>query len=269
MNRALRAATIGALLLTPVTVSACSAGQINQTSTQQRDKTGPMATVGALSLREVQLAYPSSGSYAAGDDAELTMTIANGGNEADQLTSITGDGFSGFRISGTGSGPATSSASGSAATTTGSAATATGSAATTTGSSAAGTSGPGTGTSSPSPSAGTSAGSTATGSGIAGATGSPSSASATSSAEGAQTIAIPAQAIVQLGQNPTPHVFLEGLSQSLTPGQRITATFTFAKAGTVTMPVLVAAPSEYIAPTSSFDFTQAPDVATTSSAGQG
>ena len=40
MNRALRAATIGVLLLSPAALSACSAGQVTQTASQNRDKTG-------------------------------------------------------------------------------------------------------------------------------------------------------------------------------------------------------------------------------------
>ena len=41
MNRALRAATMGVLLLGPLALSACSAGQVTQTATQDRDKAGP------------------------------------------------------------------------------------------------------------------------------------------------------------------------------------------------------------------------------------
>src|SRR5688500_6382196 len=40
VNRALRAATMGVLLLPPVALSACSAGQVTQTATQERDKVG-------------------------------------------------------------------------------------------------------------------------------------------------------------------------------------------------------------------------------------
>ncbi len=58
MNRALRAATVGVLLFSPLAITACSAGQVNQTSTQLRDKVGPMVQVGDLLLRGVQLAYP-------------------------------------------------------------------------------------------------------------------------------------------------------------------------------------------------------------------
>ncbi len=49
MNRALRAATMGVLLLSPVALSACSAGQVTQTPSQVRDKTGAQAQVGDIS----------------------------------------------------------------------------------------------------------------------------------------------------------------------------------------------------------------------------
>ena len=102
MNRALRAAVVGVLLVSPVALSACSAGQVTQTATQHRDKTGPMAKVGDISLRQVQLAYPNNGKYQSGDDAELKMAIINGGPEDDALVDISGDGFSGYRITGGG-----------------------------------------------------------------------------------------------------------------------------------------------------------------------
>jgi copper(I)-binding protein len=264
VNRVLRAATIGTLLFTPVVLTACSAGQLNQTSTQARDKTGPQASVGDLALREVQLAYPSGGSYAPGDDAELTMVIANPGETPDQLVSVTGSDFASIRITGTGSAtaPVSAGASGTAATPTGSAP-----AGTTSASVSAGTGATSSGTSrTGATSSGTS--STATTSGIAGATGSPTATLPSSPAAGTpETVSIPAEATVQLGRD-TPHVFLQGLTRSLTPGQRLAVTFTFAKAGTVTVQVGVATPSDTIPVTSSFNFGGA-EPATTSSAGQG
>jgi copper(I)-binding protein len=93
VNRALRAATMGVLLLSPVALTACSAGQVTQTATQERDKTGGMAQVGDLTLRQVVLENPRSGMYEDGDDAELRMAIVNGGEEDDTLVGIEGEGF--------------------------------------------------------------------------------------------------------------------------------------------------------------------------------
>ena len=103
MNRSLRAATVGVLLLSPVALSACSAGQVTQTATQERDKVGAMAQVGDISLRAVELETPRGGSYDAGDDAELMLAIVNGGQEDDTLVSVDGDGFGDVEIEAAGS----------------------------------------------------------------------------------------------------------------------------------------------------------------------
>ena len=93
MNRALRAATMGVLLLSPLALSACSAGQITQTGSQQRDKVGAMAEVGDITLRAVQFAHPRGGIYEDGDDVDLTMAISNQSQEDDALVDISGEGF--------------------------------------------------------------------------------------------------------------------------------------------------------------------------------
>lgn len=100
MNRALRAATLGVALLIPVTLTACSAGQVTQTATQERDKTGSMAQVGDITVRQVQLVNPRGGAYDAGDDAEVRMAIVNTGEETDTLTSVEGEGFGSAEITG-------------------------------------------------------------------------------------------------------------------------------------------------------------------------
>ncbi|MCV2489699.1 copper chaperone PCu(A)C [Geodermatophilus sp. YIM 151500] len=100
MNRALRAATMGALLLTPVALGACSAGQVTQTETQERDKVGPMADVNNVTLRQVLLEYPNGGRYEAGDDAALIMAVVNNAPDADVLIGIDGEGFEGIQVDG-------------------------------------------------------------------------------------------------------------------------------------------------------------------------
>lgn len=100
MNRALRTAIVGVALFSPVALTACSAGQVAQTATQERDQTGAMAEVGDITLRAVELAYPRGGSYDAGDDAELQLAIVNTGDEADALVSVEGEGFGSAELSG-------------------------------------------------------------------------------------------------------------------------------------------------------------------------
>ncbi len=134
MNRALRAATVGVLLLSPVALSACSAGQVTQTATQERDKVGAMAQVGDITVRAAELEHPRGGLYESGDDAELRLVIVNAGQEADTLVGIDGEGFGGveFEVAGTGASAATGT----------SAAPATGAAPTTGAAPAAGTTAP-------------------------------------------------------------------------------------------------------------------------------
>jgi copper(I)-binding protein len=108
VNRALRAATMGVLLLSPVALSACSAGQVTQTATQERDKVGAMAQVGALTIRAVQFLSPGDDGYARGDDADLRIAVVNSGPDDDALTDVSGEGFGDveFDDGSTGSAPA-------------------------------------------------------------------------------------------------------------------------------------------------------------------
>jgi copper(I)-binding protein len=229
VNRALRAATIGVLLLGPVTLSACSAGQVNQTALQVRDKVGTSVSLGQLDLRAVQLAYPQGGRYTTGDDAVLTMAIVNKAARPDVLQSISGPGFQGIRVTGTGA--------------------------------------QGTAPLGPTDALPQSSGSA--GSGTAGATGtagSTASAGATGQTGGAQSTALPSEApssdagikipgfsVLFLGQN-APHVALVGLTQDVTAAQSLPITFTFRDAGSVTVNVIVATPETVLPPASTYDF---------------
>jgi hypothetical protein len=260
VNRALRAATIGVLLIAPVALSSCSAGQIPQTSTQNRDKVGAMGTVGAIALREVKLPFPTGRSYSSGGDAELTAAIANGGTEGDVLVSVTGDDFSGVRVAGTGAAATTTSSaltsvpgtpvgtvapSGEAAPTTSGGAS----------SSAAGTSASGTAAGATAGTSVNQTGPTTAATGIGGATGTPTGAVPTTPASSGSgvSLAVPAGATLYLGEN-SPHVFLTGLNRSLTAGQVLRITFTFQRAGSVTVDAFVAGPTSYVPNSSSFDF---------------
>jgi copper(I)-binding protein len=98
VNRVLRTATVGALLLSPVLLTSCSAGQIAQTATQDRDIRGGQADLGDIHLRTATTAYPTNGLYEAGDDARLLVAIANSGPTDDVLTDISGDGFESVEI---------------------------------------------------------------------------------------------------------------------------------------------------------------------------
>jgi copper(I)-binding protein len=98
VNRALRAAAVSALLLSPVALSACSAGQVAQTEEQNRDKTGGQANVGALALRALELPYPTGGIYQSGSDARLLAAIVSTSDTDDTLVSIEGDDFDSVEV---------------------------------------------------------------------------------------------------------------------------------------------------------------------------
>src|SRR4051794_41536532 len=111
---------MGVLLFSPLVLSACGAGQVTQTATQNRDKVGLMAQVGDISLRAAELAAPPGDKYEQGSDAELTLAIVNGGEEPDTLVGVSGTDFAGAEISASSASPSPSAPatpSGSAAAT--------------------------------------------------------------------------------------------------------------------------------------------------------
>ena len=228
MNRALRAATVGVLLLSPVVLSACGAGQTPQTALEHRDKTGAQAEVGDLSLREVKLAYPEGGSYTPGSDAELQVAIANDGGQDDTLTGISGDGFSGAVFTDAASAAALTAPKTSASPAT----SATAAPATAT---AKGTPAP-TGT-------------------TASATPLPSAPTTSAAPPPPTELAIPAGQSLFVGTG-TAHITLTGLQSTLTTGQYLTVTFHFQRAGDVTLKVTVASPSTPIGRSDVYNFNQ-------------
>jgi hypothetical protein len=92
-------------------LGACSAGQVTQTQSQVRDKTGAQAQVGDLLIRQAQLVSPRSGSYERGDDAGLQVALVNTGIEDDTLVGVEGDGFGSAEIENASTGSSSSSSS--------------------------------------------------------------------------------------------------------------------------------------------------------------
>jgi copper(I)-binding protein len=90
-----RAATIAALVAGGALVlSACSAGQVTQTSDQVAAVNGNFADVGDISLRNVHIAYPNSAEYtnSQGGKAALAFVAINDSPDtADKLTAISTD----------------------------------------------------------------------------------------------------------------------------------------------------------------------------------
>jgi len=229
VNRALRAAAMGMLLCSTVALSACSAGQVNQTAGQLRDKTGPAGTAGDLVFREVELAYPQNGAYAAGDDAELQAAIVNTGDQPDTLVSITGPDFTGVRITGspTGSSGGTSTPTAGSVTTPPASST------------------PATSTTSSAP--------TTPATGTTPATTTPPATSAAPTTGAARQIVVQPGESIFLGEN-TSTVTLVGLSRPLTPSEAVPVTFTFERAGQFTIDALVATPPRALPRGDAFTF---------------
>ena len=222
MNRALRAATMGVLLLSPVALTACSAGQVAQTATQNRDKVGPEAAVGDIMLRQITLAHPQGGRYEEGDSAELQLAIVNGDTESDTLVGIEGEAFDGVVVSGQAA---------AVPTTPGAAPVATTPATPPTPGAAPETTTPGT---VPTPSVPAAPSTPAVGSEV--------------------DIPIPAGSTVFLGGAGGATVELADLTEELTSGQSIELTLTFERAGEVTVQALVATPDRVVPREEPFDF---------------
>ncbi|KAA2262360.1 copper chaperone PCu(A)C [Solihabitans fulvus] len=76
-----------------VAVAGCGAGQITQTDTQVASVNGASGQLGRIAVRDAQLAFPASGDtfYSAKSNAPLIVTIANNGETADRLVSVTSD----------------------------------------------------------------------------------------------------------------------------------------------------------------------------------
>ena len=246
MNRALRAATMGALLLTPVVLTACSAGQVNQTTSQDRDKVGPQAQIGDLQLRQVVIAHPCEAegdeetfAYEQGDNPELTLSIVNTGQEDDTLTAVEGEAFDGVFE---GQPPGEASPTTSAAPTTGAEPTET-PGAETPGAETPGAETPGTPQAAPTAAA------------------SPST---------RLDIPVPAGELLAIGVRQyeegepcepdvaadTTRLFLADLDvdEPLTAGQTITVTLSFANAGDVTVPALILGPYGELERGEAYDF---------------
>lgn len=76
-------AAVGILL-----VSACSSGQIAETAEEVPAVDGASASVGSIDLRDVTLAYPSTGFYPAGSKAPLQLAIINTSTRPDVLVGV-------------------------------------------------------------------------------------------------------------------------------------------------------------------------------------
>lgn len=85
-----------------VALSGCGTGFETQTDTQVAVVNGASADVGAIDIREAQLAFPPSGRafYEPGEEAELYVFLVNSGDTADELVSVTSEAASQVVVTG-------------------------------------------------------------------------------------------------------------------------------------------------------------------------
>ncbi|MFT7841502.1 hypothetical protein Q5530_35660 [Saccharothrix sp. BKS2] len=222
----------------------CSAGQITQTDTQVAAVNGASGDVGLVSVRDAQLLFPvEHGLYEEGDDAPISLLIANNSGEADKLLAVTSDSSEPAEITGDTLLEGTSSIlveaeegqSGSHSSTTASAGR--------------------TGSSTPSGSSSPSVTSTTSPSGSSSVTGtttptSGSSATTTTKADSASQSNNMPTTPTKLPSSVDPtepglaKIVLKGLTKQLRPGQTIRVTFLFEKAGELTLELPIGASPE-------------------------
>lgn len=87
-------------------LAGCGAGQITQTDLQQSAVNGASGNVGAMAVRNAQLAAPTNpqGVYQPGDTARLVVTIVNTGLPSDTLTKVASPAAVGVTIDGSADG---------------------------------------------------------------------------------------------------------------------------------------------------------------------
>jgi copper(I)-binding protein len=257
---------VGALAL-----AGCGAGQITQTSSQASGVGGASANVGQIAIREAAFAFTGDGKTAAiyqqGSEAPLSMTVVNFGGQVDKLTNVSSPAAESARITGDAtiaSGrvllveglPAGEPAGAPGAAAPGASAQATagpGASAQATpapGASAQATPAPGASAqAAPAPGAEATPGPTEQASSAPTAGANPGSrpAPATAGPEAAATAAAgaaaPSSGVVAPGTT-TAQVVLTGLKQDLQVGPTYPVVLTFERAGSVTLQVPVANPSE-------------------------
>ncbi|HEX3787669.1 MAG TPA: hypothetical protein VHW44_07405 [Pseudonocardiaceae bacterium] len=87
-------------------LTGCGAGQITQTDTQQASVNGASGTVGAMAIRDAELAYPDNaqGVYTPGQSVSLVVTIVNTGVSDDTLTGVSTPAAAGVTVDGSATG---------------------------------------------------------------------------------------------------------------------------------------------------------------------
>lgn len=187
-------------------IAGCGSGQVTQTDSIEPAVNGNQGNAGDVALRDVLVSYPPEGTYKAGDDAPLTLTIVNTGGTDDELTSVSSPAAAKVELIGRGALPARSGlqvvvppASEE--------------------------------TSSAEPSATSSAPSS-----------SPSSAPSSGASESSEPVSEPSATETAPEEVGTMSIVLTGLTKDLAIGKNVPITFVFAEAGQITINVPIDTP---------------------------
>jgi copper(I)-binding protein len=71
-----------------LTLSACSSGQVTQTSTKVSSVQGVNATIGDIAIRNAAVAFPADGAWRKGSAPDLSLRLVNTGSKADRLIGV-------------------------------------------------------------------------------------------------------------------------------------------------------------------------------------
>jgi copper(I)-binding protein len=173
----------------------CSAGQITQTADQVSAVPGANADVGALGLRDLQIAYPGQNGYPAGGNAPLIIRIFNEGAKTVKLTAVSAPGTAQSVVLSGGNSAASPT--------------------------------PAATTAAPSPSATASPSGTPSPSGTASPSPTTTPTQAAPAGQSSFSIDIPAQGYVLLVPGQGQFLQLVGLTRQIIPGELVTVEFTF------------------------------------------
>lgn len=219
--------------------SACAAGQRAQTADQKPTLDGTETSVGQLDLRGITIEAPPSGpSYAVGSSARMRLVVVNNGQNNDRLTSITASAITSWGSYATSAQAAAVQSPSSSVSSSAAPSSSSSSSSSPSGSSSSSTSS----TSSP-PNSGSSTRKRNSTSSAASSQTASSSAASTAAAlpTPSRSILVPAGSRAAWGVPDTNYtLLLTGLTQRLFPGNAVRITFTFTRAGRVSVDVPVA-----------------------------
>jgi len=205
---------IGLAAVCATLLSSCATGQQAQTAHEVPAIDATSGSVGSIQLHDVAIKAPATGSaYRSGDAAQLQLVIVNVGHDTDTLQSITSPAAAGYAVFASAAEASAAASPSPSSTTPG-------------GSAASGSPAPG----SPAPGSGSASGS---------ASGSPPASGSTSGGAAPVSLDVLAGHSLPLGVTDTAAVLLLRITKTLFTGTPVQITFTFAKAGSVTLTVPV------------------------------